>query len=409
MLFGLMAIALGSQPLFAQEGSFGIENFQGKKRIHAALDSSIHRVFSNGVWKNVIKEVYMYTQSGNLYRKEKHTWSVADTNWKISSFFSYAYDVHGKLESEVEMGRFQTTWDTLQIKSISYNANNLPTSETVDKWSTISNKFYRYSFRNLAYNAQGLLVLDSNFFSNDEGVNYTGIKYDFGYRSTGQLESRVESYKFTVSWDIRNKMEYEYNAQDTLVARHYYSYAPSTQDWLYNARAEYLVDTMGNISRQQTFQNTDSATYTPFLRLDGDYDNSIPISNVAFPYLTQFEVQPQTLLNTLVYTQYNKTSMVWDSISFISFYYTKINTGIKEASMPLFALYPNPANQIVTIQTEEEGDYTLQVYNLQGALVQESKFNGLSQRMDIQSLAPGAYVIALGKEGYWYRQKFVKQ
>jgi hypothetical protein len=73
-------------------------------------------------------------------------------------------------------------------------------------------------------------------------------------------------------------------------------------------------------------------------------------------------------------------------------------------------LYPNPANDYITLTTANETDFTFKIFDATGKLVIIKQLNGRSNRIDINALAKGIYFIeAQDNEKNTFRQKIVKQ
>ncbi|HRN95689.1 MAG TPA: T9SS type A sorting domain-containing protein, partial [Chitinophagales bacterium] len=79
------------------------------------------------------------------------------------------------------------------------------------------------------------------------------------------------------------------------------------------------------------------------------------------------------------------------------------NVGINEVSKDEISVYPNPAsNKLFVNTTQNDGDYTLKIFNTTGAQVFEknSAFNSNKIEVDISTLAQGIYNLQLqGKSG----------
>lgn len=64
-----------------------------------------------------------------------------------------------------------------------------------------------------------------------------------------------------------------------------------------------------------------------------------------------------------------------------------------------FTVYPNPASDIINIQTAEGGSYTLTLYNQLGLAVVSQKAEGTLFSFDTQLLSPGVYCLIVRSEG----------
>lgn len=74
---------------------------------------------------------------------------------------------------------------------------------------------------------------------------------------------------------------------------------------------------------------------------------------------------------------------------------------------PDVVVYPNPANQYLTIATSRAG-YSISVYNTSGSLLSNSIMNSTTTTLDIENLVSGVYFIELSGNGHTTRKKFVK-
>lgn len=70
--------------------------------------------------------------------------------------------------------------------------------------------------------------------------------------------------------------------------------------------------------------------------------------------------------------------------------------GIDEAkkSDPSFSLYPNPASNRIFLKSDERKEYTYQIFNSIGKLIEEKETNGVEE-IDISAFAKGIYILKL--------------
>ncbi len=64
-----------------------------------------------------------------------------------------------------------------------------------------------------------------------------------------------------------------------------------------------------------------------------------------------------------------------------------------------FTVYPNPASDIINIETTEGGSYTFTLYNQLGLTVVSQKAEGTMFSFDTQLLTPGVYCLVVRSEG----------
>jgi hypothetical protein len=65
----------------------------------------------------------------------------------------------------------------------------------------------------------------------------------------------------------------------------------------------------------------------------------------------------------------------------------------KEQEKSSIKIYPNPANEYLTVQSPEGG--TIEIYSMQGQLLLSKKLDGTQQTIPVGRLKPGSYVVKL--------------
>jgi len=92
----------------------------------------------------------------------------------------------------------------------------------------------------------------------------------------------------------------------------------------------------------------------------------------------------------------------------------KVNTvqasvlGVSSERVSAFGIYPNPAQDVLHINTQKEG-YSISIYNMVGQLVAAQSNNDGAQTLNVSDFTSGVYVIALASEDFTETQKFIKK
>jgi polyhydroxybutyrate depolymerase len=73
-----------------------------------------------------------------------------------------------------------------------------------------------------------------------------------------------------------------------------------------------------------------------------------------------------------------------------------------------FKIYPNPTNSQLTVETDEQGDYQVQIIGLQGNTIQKSTIIGAQKTLDVANLPNGIYIIRVSSDKGQINKKFVK-
>ena len=86
------------------------------------------------------------------------------------------------------------------------------------------------------------------------------------------------------------------------------------------------------------------------------------------------------------------------------------NSGIAESSYQSFSVYPNPANDLVTLDNRDMHAVTAQLFSVDGKLEKSVTLTEEINTLNIAGMQKGFYVIrAVGRNGITYRSGFVIQ
>ena len=80
------------------------------------------------------------------------------------------------------------------------------------------------------------------------------------------------------------------------------------------------------------------------------------------------------------------------------------NLGVEDNVLNDFSLYPNPAHDVLNIESQQEIE-TVKIYNLQGQLIKEVSTNSI----DVSNLNTGLYFVQVTIEGKSITKKFIKE
>ena len=71
-------------------------------------------------------------------------------------------------------------------------------------------------------------------------------------------------------------------------------------------------------------------------------------------------------------------------------------------------IYPNPADELLHINTTSSGSKIIGIYDLSGAMVVEHQREGRENSIDLHDLKPGIYLLRIKEEGNISSLKFFK-
>ncbi|MEA3462085.1 MAG: T9SS type A sorting domain-containing protein [Bacteroidota bacterium] len=99
-----------------------------------------------------------------------------------------------------------------------------------------------------------------------------------------------------------------------------------------------------------------------------------------------------------------------DSTGNISDYeaFTITGVGINKATADQLSLFPNPANNHITIQTMVPGEYLVEIFSMSGQIILSRNFRGISTRIDLSSLQKGVCFITVRSNDFVTTEKIIK-
>jgi len=94
-----------------------------------------------------------------------------------------------------------------------------------------------------------------------------------------------------------------------------------------------------------------------------------------------------------------KSSSIWKEECF----------GRSASGVERFVVHPNPANDLITIQTNQHGRYAYMITHVNGQLVQNGAFTGSSLQVDLSTLQEGIYFVTTRSRDFIITQKVIKR
>lgn len=173
--------------------------------------------------------------------------------------------------------------------------------------------------------------------------------------------------------------------------------------------------TLKNSSTTATVTNIE-AKLISLDTLVNTYNSSRAFGNIAagensisdYPYMIYiFEECP---VNTQIPIQLDITSdgyKYWsDTISILVKEEWPVN--IMDMTDPLTRIYPNPANDILTIETDHKGYHSIKITSLNGQQLYSSQMEGTTHQIDLSSFEKGIYFITIRSKDLVITKKIIK-
>ena len=71
-------------------------------------------------------------------------------------------------------------------------------------------------------------------------------------------------------------------------------------------------------------------------------------------------------------------------------------------------LYPNPVNDLLTLQLRESASYSFEIFSINGRIIQRRNFIGSTHQIDLSSFQKGIYIITIRSKDFVTTKKIIK-
>jgi len=85
-----------------------------------------------------------------------------------------------------------------------------------------------------------------------------------------------------------------------------------------------------------------------------------------------------------------------------------VGVGIYNSTTNIFRLYPNPANDLLTIETEYPDHFSIEITSLNGQQILPAAMEGTKHQIDLSSFPKGAYFITIRSKDFVATRKIIK-
>jgi hypothetical protein len=395
------------------------------------LLTKTEQTYTDSVWSNNTRESYSYDGNGNLWA-ELHE-SFYNNLWQNNSKYTYAYDVSGNLLTKFIEQWHANYWENYCRYYYTYDSTNNLKSSTEFYWQTNRWKnYYRWAY---FYDTTGRFQYKTRDWGQDSiWKNYRKFSYTYnsvcdtllelchvwadsvwvlGHTFTNTYDTNrlrlthIEEYTSWESWAHSYKFIYTYDSDGKMIESLLQEYDTA---WLDAARNIFTRDADGNLLTHiyQIWNNNWiyglKYTYTYDL-----YGNSI---TGKFEYADQLGNLRPGVDKIPVYSD-NIEIYSLDIFFRYEAHFTSTNSWINNynADKVPIIIYPNPANDIITISCTsiKNDEAVISLYNIQGKLMLQQRLNQDKTEIDISNLAEGLYIVTVIGHDISISEKIIKE
>jgi YD repeat-containing protein len=376
-----------------------------------------------------------YDANGNLIKKIWYEWCSETGSWKYLPYycpghgysfcggghFVFTYDMNGYLTEEIkyEWDSVTNAWVGIPLSAWAYDSSGNQTEKIEYVWDSETNAWLGIQRSVWVYDSSGNQTEKIEYVWDSETNAWLGIQRSvWVYDSSGNLiEEIVNVYRTVYTYDANGNLieEIEYygnSPRDKNV--YYWSYPLLLQQIIYvdeNCCDTAILGSMitGNMYPREniTFYITGGNSNNLFAvdSLSGD----IRIQNCS-----DLDFDTSSIYNLTVEAIFEDNTRRISDTAVISIFVNYDITSVREPIFntkfnSLIKLYPNPVNDLLTIETEKPGQYTIEITSLNGQLLYNDRMEGPTHQIDLSSFEKGLYFITVRSMDYVRTEKIIKQ
>ncbi len=359
--------------------------YYGYNKIHTHLTLPWDKC--NSTWADTGKYEEL-TQKGITIIYISKDWDENKCKFVDGEKEVYTLKNEGSYESQIRyrLDTTSITWAKYRKAIYYYNSNNQLSSIINQKRNDSTQAWYNYEKRVYEYNSHGLLTTSyTMLWDNTNQMWVYSRKIELQYDSL----KRVSKLIFYL-WDTTNNqwvkklhalIEYSTNQR----THTYQKWDVFFVQWVNYIRIIYHIDNAGNLV-DQIYQRWNTT-------------NNRWINIEKFEYVYDYSLGIQTEYN---YYQWNTRSWLLQAQD--RFYYSRVIYNGLEHIYRNLIIHPNPAHNELIINNFTQGEY--KITTLYGKILLHNKLH--NNRINIQALPSGIYILEIKNDTKKYHSKFIK-
>lgn len=340
------------------------------------IQTSLEETWKNGTWENFTQTLNTYDGNGYLIHDLTQDWNVS---WKNKLQTDYANNPDGTVQQSITQ-----SWNT-----------------GTSQWDNLQRMNYTYTAAKKVLTLESEVWYDPNWGSFFRQTNtYDGNNF--------LIKSTIQTYSLIYLWENSSQVIYTNNLDGTVSQSVYQAWDPwgyGVDNWYDVERTTYTYNNSKPITAISERWN--GTIWENFSKETYDYDGSgYLIHTLSQNWLSNnWKDDAQSFITNygngtpyqIIAQDADASGLVWTNVSKTTFTYTAlaVNDHVVEKS---FVVYPNPAHDSVTIQTNGNSlDMKYWVTDQLGRQFLKGSITGMETVIDVSQLASGVYFIKMGQ------------
>ncbi len=321
--------------------------------------------FSNNHFTNGNKRVYNMVADSSYYDLTSYSLNMNTNLWELTFNERHYFNENHKdtLIVQRSWSSYSNEWLNIAKFFYTYDNGQKVTSLTMD-WDSYLNIWVNERNTQYSYNTNGAVVLRLDKLWNTDSATWENLQqYNYYYNDAGNLDSLI-----SMEWNSEQELWENYSRQiisrendgnNTITLQQYWN--GDTQQWENNSQTD-IVNEAG---------------------INTEYTRQV----------------------------WNNETEDWKNNAKYEFYWSEIEVhGIDEETANNITLYPNPANETISVLTPPSlSNNILSIYTLNGQLIKTVALNSIFSTIDISNIPSGLYFARFSTNHGIITKRFIKR
>jgi|GEM_PF-6590113 len=348
----------------------------------------IHDMPENGEWEHFGRELNTYNSDDQLEVSYFEDYLPLTGEWQSATKMEVTYNSDGNVTEELTFSFVnQSEWVNNNRRTYTYNAQGNVQMQVAEIWNSADEwqglVRFIYSYTGTTDDVAEILVESWN------GTTWVNSrKRVYTNNASGTVEEVVISLwdAGTAAFVPEEKWNYTYDVEDN----------PQTEivqtwqggQWVNSTQSLYVYDTEDILTEIVTERwNTQDETYVNDTK-------------------TIYYLNPDGTMHQFVNEVWNVTASEWIGDYQATFYYEAL--GLESTGLPQAHVFPNPAQELLTVSFEQSAASTLTLTDASGKECAVAQKQSLSHTLSVGDLPAGVYYLQIVRDGQVETRKVVK-
>ena len=397
-----------------------------------------------------VKDEYAYDAKGRDTLYINFGWDSITSQWIVYQKFKHAYDVNG--DETVNIRYFWNTYTkvwSIDKQEFFYDSDRNLTQRNAYTWDSDKNQWFYNIKDEYRYDAIGHRTLETEYYWNVGSNSWiNGPKSEYIYNPNGNLitSNYYQWNSNSKQWETCGIDEYEYDSNGNQVQMIYRIWNNDSSRWINNSKVERTYNATGDLilsvnygwnsffnrwSNYRKYEITydDYRNFTQSISYNWkygnnwyaeekyvfNYNNLYSYENLVIPlmlrgYSRDWIFLCETDFNHMITSSYSCWTIGQNKFGRPSretyFYSEKAISGVPENHDSPIKIYPNPANDYITVETDIFGTSKLELFDIQGSKVFSLDISG-NKQISVSQLKTGLYFYRVTSNNKFYNGKLI--